>query len=568
MRSARELPASPLHATLLLAVALLAACSREPSVSSTKRARAGPTTALLGPLPFVARPKLAGVDAARVVQKLRPPSEVAPWRLEDAQPSDALLDPVSGGLVLVRADDRNLVVPGAFLPTEFDVVQLRYRSRASGRVVLTLQREGRAVSTTGPLVLDGAPQEKRVDLRLPLNQLEREPGEALRLFVGAEAGAFEVRELVLLKAGPLSGLPLAGRDEPRLLLLGGERRRACAVSSQEPALIEFKPVPKRELAFSVGIPASQAAAALGDVRVRVVVSDGEKRIEDVVERLSPGAWRELRVALGGLRGARLRAQVRCETTTSAEVACYVTEPRLVATAERPPRVLLVTSDTHRGDHLGAAPEGLDVRTPNLDALAASGRLFTRCIASANVTLPSHAALMTGLHPLEVGVLDNRTSLAPEPRTLAEAFGEAGFETWGVTSTRLLANGASGLGRGFERFAEAPNNRRAAEESVAILEAWFRRSAGCTCSTRTRPTDLRRSSSRCTRTRRAAPTRSRAAGRATAARSATSTPRSRRCSTSTATAGSRSRPTTASRWASTASSSSTPSSTPTPCTCRW
>ncbi len=68
-------------------------------------------------------------------------------------------------------------------------------------------------------------------------------------------------------------------------------------------------------------------------------------------------------------------------------------------------IVLITLDTTRADRLGAY--GYDNgETPNLDALAAAGTLFTEAQAPVPVTLPSHATMFTGTYPPVHGVRYN------------------------------------------------------------------------------------------------------------------------------------------------------------------
>ena len=68
-----------------------------------------------------------------------------------------------------------------------------------------------------------------------------------------------------------------------------------------------------------------------------------------------------------------------------------------------PHVLLIGIDTLRGDHLACS--GNDwIRTPNIDALAADGVLFTRCFSTAPWTLPSFASIFTGKTPYHHGAV--------------------------------------------------------------------------------------------------------------------------------------------------------------------
>ena len=65
-----------------------------------------------------------------------------------------------------------------------------------------------------------------------------------------------------------------------------------------------------------------------------------------------------------------------------------------------PNILLVSFDTTRADRLGAYG-WRHARTPAIDGLAREGVLFTHAYAPVPLTLPSHAAMMTGLPPFEL-----------------------------------------------------------------------------------------------------------------------------------------------------------------------
>ncbi|MFT4626095.1 MAG: choline-sulfatase [Myxococcota bacterium] len=106
-----------------------------------------------------------------------------------------------------------------------------------------------------------------------------------------------------------------------------------------------------------------------------------------------------------------------------------------------PNILLVSLDTLRADHVGA---GL---TPAIDALAAQGAAFDRAYATAPLTAPSHASMLTGLDVWEHGLVSNgrRTdgSVVPELRA-------AGYRTGAFLSARVLDR-TTGLDAGFEHF---------------------------------------------------------------------------------------------------------------------
>ncbi len=67
----------------------------------------------------------------------------------------------------------------------------------------------------------------------------------------------------------------------------------------------------------------------------------------------------------------------------------------------PPGVVLITLDTTRADHLGGYGHKGGI-TPNLDALAREGVLYTRAWSTSPWTLPAHASMFTGKYPTRHG----------------------------------------------------------------------------------------------------------------------------------------------------------------------
>jgi arylsulfatase A-like enzyme len=70
----------------------------------------------------------------------------------------------------------------------------------------------------------------------------------------------------------------------------------------------------------------------------------------------------------------------------------------------------------------------DLKTPHIDALAASGARFTNWYAQAPVCAPSRAALMTGRYPIRAGVPNNGQPLAPSEKTIASLLKPQGYAT--------------------------------------------------------------------------------------------------------------------------------------------
>jgi arylsulfatase A-like enzyme/Tfp pilus assembly protein PilF len=113
-------------------------------------------------------------------------------------------------------------------------------------------------------------------------------------------------------------------------------------------------------------------------------------------------------------------------------------------------VVLITLDTTRADILGAYGNK-DVRTPNLDRLAAEGVVFEQAMTSAPLTLPAHSTILTGQFPPKHGVRDNGGFfLGPDQVTLAEVLTGQGFES-GATVGAFVLDSKWGLSQGFATY---------------------------------------------------------------------------------------------------------------------
>ena len=119
-----------------------------------------------------------------------------------------------------------------------------------------------------------------------------------------------------------------------------------------------------------------------------------------------------------------------------------------------PDVILVVVDTWRWDLLSAATnERSWGETPNLDALAERGVLFSNAYATAPWTLPSVASILTGTYPTTHGAHGlalQPTGLNPAIKTLAERLQPMDYATLAVTNVSFLDR-RFGLDRGFDAF---------------------------------------------------------------------------------------------------------------------
>jgi arylsulfatase A-like enzyme/Tfp pilus assembly protein PilF len=132
------------------------------------------------------------------------------------------------------------------------------------------------------------------------------------------------------------------------------------------------------------------------------------------------------------------------------------------------RVVLVTIDTLRADHVGAYGDE-QAHTPTLDFLSRSGVRFEHAASPAPITLPSHTSIMTALDPPQHGVRTNGLfSLAEEIPTVAERMKQAGFATGAFVAAFVLES-RFGLDRGFDVYDDEIGLRRASAGAFAVPE---------------------------------------------------------------------------------------------------
>jgi len=152
----------------------------------------------------------------------------------------------------------------------------------------------------------------------------------------------------------------------------------------------------------------------------------------------------------------------------------------LASLERP-NIVLVIVDTLRAD--ATTPYGHPQRpTPELERWAERGILFERVRSQSSWTKISMASLMTSLWPRSHGIVEAEDGLGPQATTLAEAFRNAGYATYGVQTNGWLHQSFGfhqgfdhylfphgGRRRGLERPSVWPHADRVVAEGLSLLE---------------------------------------------------------------------------------------------------
>ena len=150
-------------------------------------------------------------------------------------------------------------------------------------------------------------------------------------------------------------------------------------------------------------------------------------------------------------------------------------------------VILITLDTLRADHVSCY-DSARVATPYLDALAAGGTVFDRCISQVPLTLPAHATILSGTYPAFHGVRDNGGFVVPDAlELLSERLDQRGFATAAFISAYVL-HSKWGLKQGWDHYGDTfryskvkalslSNIQKPAGAVLAEAEDWLDKNGG-------------------------------------------------------------------------------------------
>lgn len=100
-----------------------------------------------------------------------------------------------------------------------------------------------------------------------------------------------------------------------------------------------------------------------------------------------------------------------------------------------PNIVFIFPDQQRGDVAGFAGNSF-AKTPNLDRLAESSVVFSRCITNSPVCMPARMSLMAGNHPCEHGMWSNNVDGDPSTPNHVRNIRDAGYRTAQVGKVHL------------------------------------------------------------------------------------------------------------------------------------
>jgi arylsulfatase A-like enzyme len=402
---------------------------------------------------------------------LRPGPDVA-WRTVDGE---ARLVELEGGdahaLVINFEVQSKLIIPGPFDGRAFNAVAVEIEYDQQREFVLEFISRGDLSSVSGLAHSDAVAGRQVLHFSLPSLYTPPEQIGRLRLRCTSTVKDLRLLSVDLLRKPLSQRLPIP-ESGPELIRIGSEDRQGVGMDTEHGIGSRYLVEAGAELRFSYAAPGnSEDGDRTPTLQLNLGTEDGRSESHFFSPKGSAEySWHDVRVPLEDYAGEELEFSWKVTAPTPAPWA--LAEVGILEGEGPATRVLLITSDTHRADHLSLGGENLNARTPNLDRLAQRGTVFSDCFTTTNVTNPSHIALMTGTHPRDTGILENNEPMSRAAGTLAEVFRNAGFATFASVSVQHLGDSLSGLGQGFDRYA-APHiaGIKDARETIDTMLAW-------------------------------------------------------------------------------------------------
>ncbi|HIK61895.1 MAG TPA: hypothetical protein EYF98_14515 [Planctomycetes bacterium] len=366
-----------------------------------------------------------------------------------------------------------LDIRGEFHSAHVNRIQVRGVFRSAHKVTIRLEGPDGFFHRDPTLRTRGQEKEQTVSFDLPKLVGRNIPFDRLLVHVGGTTGSrFQLNAIDLVRKPRHSFLPAPG-EEPAATDAAGHSRRAVGLVPARGARCEFDAVRGAQFSCALLSPRHLGPKS-GQPLVSIILSsqDGPTQTLEAQLTLHPPTWTVPSCSLDPWAGSRVQVDFQYTSNLKNPGVIALAEVEVWHPLDSPPCVLLVSSDTHRSDHVGAAQAGVDIQTPSLDGLARKGLLFEDCWASTNVTSPSHVALMTGRHPRDTRLINNIDRLSLDAATLAEVYQRAGWKTLAVVSVRHLGPLGTDLGQGFDQLVYPQADPWPAVHAVDLIEEWF------------------------------------------------------------------------------------------------
>ncbi|MFT7484472.1 MAG: hypothetical protein ACI9F9_000312 [Candidatus Paceibacteria bacterium] len=346
-------------------------------------------------------------------------------------------------------------------------VQMSFRD--TPRLQLDMVVRGRGCTLTASLMKQGelllqaqqrAPVGLRtthVDVHFPASGPH--PIDCDRLVIEIPAGGLPLGlEGLTLEDQVLGGAPPESAYGGLALVgIGADARRARCLATTAGLRTKFEVSHvARQLAFSYSIPKSLIRTGPAPkLKVTLRGTQGTEQVHTLSFGFSPKGWprwEQTSLALREFDGQEVSVQFELVSEDSEPRFAVLSQPQVVRPQETPSSVLLITSGSHRADHLGFGSVDGIPQTPFLDRLAAGGVSFTDASSSTNGTTLSLLALLNGRTVGDSGIKGTAAFNPEALDSLAERFAQLGYGTLAAVSSPAASFVGTDLGRGFDRFA--------------------------------------------------------------------------------------------------------------------
>ncbi|HWV66639.1 sulfatase [Chitinophaga sp.] len=148
---------------------------------------------------------------------------------------------------------------------------------------------------------------------------------------------------------------------------------------------------------------------------------------------------------------------------------------LPAVAQQKPNIVIFLSDDLNQQDVGCYGNS-DIKTPNMDLLAAEGMRFNNAYAASPICTPSRSAMFTGLYPFRNGAQMNHFTVRPNTRNLPQFLQQLGYRVVisGKTDVFPLHNFPFEIiGEEFGKYLPIENRLDRKKETVHMIADHFR-----------------------------------------------------------------------------------------------
>jgi len=372
-----------------------------------------------------------------------------------------------------------VAIPQAIPAGAVNRAAVRVMCKSKVDIAVALTRDGKDVVTSAFLRHGGSGLPGVVFVDIPGVLGQTEPFDGVRVLIDRLKHDSVFLGVELLSA-PLHGFLPTDPAQPEAVGMENEFRTAIALAKGVPMEAEVSATPGAVLRFGMARPEEvRRISERPRIVVRVMDLEQDPPIELAKQAFTlprgGGArkWADAELPIPVAAPSNVRVTFTLHSGEPGASLVALSSPRIERRWAGPKTVVLVTSDTHRADHVGASSHSVGVETPFLDLLADKGVMFEDAYASTNITNPSHASLMTAISPRDTRMVDNNTVLSEHAVTLAERYQQAGYFTLAALSAGHMNHRQSGLSQGFDRL-WVPSGKTDVDSCISIehLDEWL------------------------------------------------------------------------------------------------